>query len=183
MKRFLPSTSCKIATGTKPDERRLTALFREVPAPKRHKASNAAETLPDGGSDMKKILIGAMMVATGVAATPAMAQDHGRYSSYQDGGRYYDDGYRGDRRDYRDSRRDHRRYDRYDRYDRRAYRGDRRCKSGTGGAIIGGVLGALLGGEVGRGRYGGRSTTGTIVGAGAGALLGKEIAKGDCRRR
>jgi hypothetical protein len=130
---------------------------------------------------MKKILLGAAMsatlVVTGVAATPAMAQDHGRYSSYQDGGRYYDDdGYRGDRRDYREHRR-------YDRYDRRSYRGDRRCRSGTGGAIIGGVLGALLGGEVGRGRYGGRSTTGTIVGAGAGALLGKEVAKGDCRRR
>lgn len=125
---------------------------------------------------MKKILLGAAMsamIATGFAATPAMAQDHGRYSTYQDDG-YYGDGYEG--RDYRDYR-DHRRYD------RRSYRGDRRCKSGTGGAIIGGVIGALLGGEVGRGRYSGRrSTTGTIVGAGAGALVGKEVARGDCRR-
>ena len=130
---------------------------------------------------MKKFMIGAVlsasMLVSGLAATPAMAQDYGRYHSYEDRGYdgyeqgYRDDGYRGEYRDRRG----------YNRRDRQ-YRGDRRC-SGTGGAIIGGVLGALLGGEIGRGGYHNRrSGTGTILGAGAGALLGREIDRGDCRR-
>jgi hypothetical protein len=141
--------------------------------------------------DMKKFLIAAAAGASilaGTVATPAMAQDYG-YSGYPGDGQYADgyrgddgygyrgdDGYRGDRREYRG----HRRHG-YNNYDR-GYRGDRRCR-GTTGAIIGGVLGALVGGEVGRGRYGGRSTTGTILGAGGGALLGREVSRSDCRRR
>lgn len=125
---------------------------------------------------MKKFLTAAAMAATAITgfsvATPAMAQDYGRYG-------YYDQGYNGGGY--------------YDRYSRPVYREDyrprghryhrnyRRC-SGTTGAVIGGVVGALLGGEIGRGRYGGRSGTGTIVGAGAGALLGREVGRSDCRR-
>ncbi|RYD63732.1 MAG: hypothetical protein EOP58_10855, partial [Sphingomonadales bacterium] len=121
-----------------------------------------------------KTLFAAALTATvalaGVSATPAAAQDRYGYSNYDDRGGY-DRGYRDDRRG----------YDNYDRGygDRdyrggRQYRGQQRCGSGTTGTIIGGVLGALIGGEVGRGNgyYNRRSGTGTLVGAGAGALLG-----------
>jgi uncharacterized protein YcfJ len=48
-----------------------------------------------------------------------------------------------------------------------------RCKrsSGTTGAVIGGVGGALIGNALGGG------TVGTIVGAGGGALLGRHLDK------
>ena len=115
----------------------------------------------------------ASVALAGVSATPAAAQDRYGYSNYEGRGGY-DRGYRGDRRG----------YDGYDRGYRNAryYRGNQRCGSGTTGTIVGGVLGALIGGEVGRGSgyYNKRSGTGTIVGAGVGALLGREIDRGDC---
>jgi len=57
------------------------------------------------------------------------------------------------------------------------------CHSGTTGALIGAVLGGLLGREIGRGGYYDRpSTTGLIVGAGAGALAGRAVGRSgnDC---
>jgi Glycine zipper 2TM domain len=108
-------------------------------------------------------------------------------------------GYNGDRYEY--SQRGN--YDRYDNYrnvdyrdgsdrryddeDRRFDRNDRRfrsqkCKSGTTGTILGGVVGGLLGREIGRGRFNQNSgTTGLIIGAGAGALAGRAIEKSGSR--
>jgi hypothetical protein len=138
----------------------------------------------------KKISIISAMIAIGLTSftvsTPASA--HGQYNkqyynSYQSG--YYDN--RGNfypaeydnRRGY-DDRRDDRRYDDrrdYDRRDSRRYRGEK-CKSGTTGTILGGVVGGLLGREIGRGgRFNRPSTTGTIIGAGAGALAGRALEK------
>ncbi len=84
------------------------------------------------------------------------------------------------------------RYDRYDRddgyynYDNRGYYGDRRsnrrCDKGTGGTVIGAVVGGLAGREVARR---GNKTEGAIIGAAVGALAGRAIDKADsnCRRR
>ena len=64
------------------------------------------------------------------------------------------------------------------------YRGQR-C-SGTTGAIIGGVAGALLGREItrdDRNRWGHRrnnGTTGAIVGGAVGALIGNQVDKSSC---
>jgi hypothetical protein len=59
----------------------------------------------------------------------------------------------------------------------------RRC--GSTNTILGGVAGALLGGEIGRGnhRYSRRSGTGTVIGAGLGALVGSEIDRDNCEGR
>jgi Glycine zipper 2TM domain len=104
-------------------------------------------------------------LATGVVAVPAQAH-HGR------GGHAYDRGYD---RGYNDS---------YDRYDNRGYYGDRRarCSRGTGGTIIGAVVGGLAGRKI-AGR--GSRTEGAIIGAGVGALAGRAIDKAgsNCRRR
>jgi uncharacterized protein YcfJ len=110
-------------------------------------------------------------------STPASA--HGSYNKQHYDGyqrQYYDDrGYAypvnyDDRRGY-DDRRD------YDRRDRRRFR-DEKCRSGTTGTILGGVVGGLLGREIGRGgRFNRPSTTGTIIGAGAGALAGRALEK------
>ncbi|MGL5838905.1 MAG: glycine zipper 2TM domain-containing protein [Sphingorhabdus sp.] len=113
-------------------------------------------------------MVAAATLATGFSAAPAMAHggyDYG-YSRYDD---RYDDyrdrrgyGYRGDR----------------------GYRRDRgyRCEKGTGGTIIGGVVGGLAGREIARR---GNRTEGTIIGAAVGALAGRAIDKADsnCRRR
>lgn len=121
------------------------------------------------------------MIAIGLSSlaisTPASAHDgYNRqyYDTYQR--QYYGDrgyGYAAnydDRRGY-DDRRD------YDRRDRRSDRGYK-CKSGTTGTILGGVVGGLLGREIGRGgRFNRPSTTGTIIGAGAGALAGRALEK------
>ena len=120
----------------------------------------------------KKIALTAAAATTAMIAVPSAAEAQYR-GGYYDGGRY-ESSYRGDR------------YDRYDRYDRRGYRNDyrynRRCK-GTTGTIIGGVAGALLGREITRDRYRGRSgTTGAILGGAAGALAGRAIDKNSCRR-
>jgi hypothetical protein len=116
---------------------------------------------------MKKTLgalVAAATLVTGLAATPASA--HGRHH----GGDYYD-------RDYDDG------YYNYHRRDRYGYR-DRgyRCDRGTGGTVIGGVVGGLAGREIARR---GNKTEGTIIGAAVGALAGRAIDKADsnCRRR
>lgn len=126
-------------------------------------------------------VLAAITVMTGVAATPALAQDGGYrsagllvdrgngferaadpYGYQRNGGQFEDVRYR--RYGYR-----HREYSR------------RRC-GGTTGAIIGGVAGGLLGREIGRGgRWNEPSTTGLIIGAGAGALAGRAIERENCR--
>jgi hypothetical protein len=67
---------------------------------------------------------------------------------------------------------------------------DRRggCDSDTETALIGGAVGAVLGGFAGSGVAGyGNETNGAVigalVGAGAGALVGNELGDGDCDRR
>jgi outer membrane lipoprotein SlyB len=101
-------------------------------------------------------LIAAATLATGFAATPAQAGRH-----YDDDGYYnYDNrGYYGERRNYR-----------------------QRCDKGTGGTIIGAVVGGLAGREVAGRR---NRTEGAIIGAAVGALAGRAIDKSDsnCRRR
>jgi uncharacterized protein YcfJ len=119
----------------------------------------------------------AIGLTTFAVSTPASAHNgYNRqyYDSYQR--QYYDDrGYAypvnyDDRRGY-DDRRD------YDLRDRRRFRSDK-CRSGTTGTILGGVVGGLLGREIGRGgRFNRPSTTGTIIGAGAGALAGRALEK------
>ena len=107
-------------------------------------------------------------ISMAVAPTAANAQyyghDRGRHNGWHDHGgrdRDYDDrGYRG--RGYDD--------------DRGRYRDHRRCRDGTGGAIIGAIAGGLLGNAVAG--YGDR-TAGTIIGGGVGALAGNAIGR-DC---
>lgn len=122
---------------------------------------------------IKKFAFSAAVAVTALTAMPAAADAQGRY-----GYGYYDRGYDYAQYDRRyDRRYDNRRYDRryYDnrRYDRRYsnYYG-RRCDSGTTGTIIGAVVGGLLGREVDGGRD---RTAGTIIGGAAGALAGRAI--------
>ena len=57
---------------------------------------------------------------------------------------------------------------------------DRRCRNdGTGGAIIGGVAGGLLGNAI---AGHGDKTLGTVLGAGGGALAGNAIARNGSHR-
>lgn len=118
---------------------------------------------------MKKTLaalVATATLATGFAAVPADAR-RGHHRQYE---RQYD------------------RYnDNYYSYNNRGYYGDnrrysnQRCDKGTGGTIIGAVVGGLAGREVG-GR--GNRTEGAIIGAAVGALAGRAIDKSDsnCRR-
>jgi Glycine zipper 2TM domain len=119
-------------------------------------------------------LVLAATAITGFSAAPAAARHH-----YDNGGYYDRDGYyhsNNDRYDYRDDRgyRDDRNY-RDDRY----YRSNR-CSKGTGGLIIGGAAGGLLGNTVARR---GDKTTGTIIGAAVGALAGRALDKASSRCR
>jgi Glycine zipper 2TM domain len=105
-----------------------------------------------------------------LTSTPAMA----RHRHYEQGyNEYYDNGDY-----YRQAQYERAQYERQ-RYERQRYEQDRysdgyRCKpKGTGGLIIGAVVGGLLGREV-VGRRGDR-TAGAIVGAGAGALAGRAL--------
>jgi hypothetical protein len=118
-----------------------------------------------------------LSVAALATAAPAMAHGRGHghghyrhhqnyqpvaYNSYDDGGYY------------RNAR-----YER--RYDDRGYRDGYRCKpKGTGGLVIGAVVGGLLGREV-VGRRGDR-TAGAVVGAGAGALAGRALHRAGSNR-
>lgn len=140
---------------------------------------------------LKNITLAASAALAGTMLMPSAAH---AYDGYYDDNRYesrYDDRYdrRYDGRDYRrgdyyEGRR-YRRGDYYEgrRYSRRHYRG--RCRdNGTGGTVIGGIAGALLGREIGRGsrdRYGrrGDGTAGAIIGGVAGALAGRAIDR-DC---
>jgi uncharacterized protein YcfJ len=108
------------------------------------------------------------ILVTGLASSGA-AYAHGHRQYDRDGGYYYnqgseDNGY--DDGNYRDDE------NRGRQYDRNQYR---RCGKATGGLVIGAVVGGLLGREV-VGRRGDR-TAGTIVGAGAGALAGRALQK------
>jgi hypothetical protein len=91
-----------------------------------------------------------------------------RYYGGRHGGRYYGDRYYGRRYGGRH-------------YGSRYYR-RHRCNSGTGGLIVGGAVGALVGREIDRSnsryRYS-NGTTGAIVGGAVGALVGREVAR-DC---
>ena len=74
---------------------------------------------------------------------------------------------------------DHRGYDHDRGYHDHGYH-DRRCRNdGTGGAIIGGVAGGLLGNAV---AGHGDKTLGTVLGAGGGALAGNAIARNGSHR-
>jgi Glycine zipper 2TM domain len=137
---------------------------------------------------LKKFALSAAVAVSALTAMPAAADAQSR-SGYYDRSGYdrsgYDRsgyGYRNDDRRY-DRRYDARRYDRrYDnrRYDRGSYRHyARRCDSGTTGTIIGAVVGGLLGREI-AGR--GDRTVGTMVGGAVGALGGRAIDRGNCRR-
>ena len=127
----------------------------------------------------------AAAVLSGLAAAPAVAQsypvDYGYSTRDTDTVAHRRDYRRYDDRRYDRSygRYDNRRYDRYDyRYNNRynRHRGYR-CDSGTGGTIIGGVVGALAGHEI-AGRRGDR-TAGAIIGGAVGALGGRAIDRGN----
>lgn len=174
-------------------ERRLTGIFRKA-------SWRALHIHPHKGLveiAMFKKLIAAISIAsaamTGLAATPALAQNNYHYSERYEGddGSYYrSETYRSDDYDRGYYDRGYRGYDRpveyreeyvreRPRYHRARYAN---CSSGTTGTIIGGVLGGLLGREIGRGgRWDRPSTTGLILGAGAGALAGRAVEQGDCR--
>lgn len=138
---------------------------------------------------IKKALIAAS--AFSMVAIPSAAS--AQYYPAPSYGYGYDNGYYGDTRAQRRYERQQRQYERQqqryaNQYGYNSY-GGRRC-SGTTGAIVGGVAGALLGREVGRsgdrnsyygyGR-GGSGTTGAIVGGAVGALVGNEVGKRSCR--
>lgn len=140
---------------------------------------------------LKSLMFGAAASLTALVALPSAAEAQryhpGYYGqSYYGGhsGYYPPQAYYGSRYNQRYDRRYDRRYARnYDRryarnYDRGYY--NRRCGSGTTGAIVGGVAGALLGREIDRGgsRYRYRDgTTGAIIGGAAGALVGREVGR------
>jgi hypothetical protein len=102
-------------------------------------------------------LVAAATLTAGFVATPVYAGDNDHHHGYYD----YDD---------RDNYHYHRR--------NRGYR----CDRGTGGTVIGAVVGGLAGREVARR---GNRTEGAIIGAAVGALAGRAIDKADsnCRRR
>jgi Glycine zipper 2TM domain len=120
-----------------------------------------------------------LSVAVIATSVPAMAHEHHRHGRYHQANNYYeDDGY------YRNARYEQARYEnaRYEneRY-QRGYNNGYRCKpKGTGGLVIGAVVGGLLGREV-IGRRGDR-TAGAIVGAGAGALAGRALHRAGSNR-
>ncbi|HIQ17785.1 MAG TPA: glycine zipper 2TM domain-containing protein [Novosphingobium capsulatum] len=130
---------------------------------------------------MKKLVLAAMMAATAVSATTAMADPwhghgHGRGHGYGHD-RGYDRGDYDDRGYYRNPRRISR--------DDHVWRGrDGRyyCRrsNGTTGLIIGAAGGALVGRAI---DTRGDRTMGTVLGAVGGGLLGREIDRGNARCR
>jgi outer membrane lipoprotein SlyB len=115
----------------------------------------------------RKLSLATAAAAATLTLVPAAAQANHRNGYYDDG--RYAQSYRGDRYDNRYYGRSNVRYH------------GRRCK-GTTGTIVGGVAGALLGREITRDRYRGRSgTTGAILGGAVGALAGRAVQKSGCR--
>jgi Glycine zipper 2TM domain len=129
-------------------------------------------------------LVLAATAITGLSAAPAAARHHDNDGYYDRAGYYHSNN---DRYESRDDRgyQDDRRYDRGYQDDRgysddRYYRSNNRCSKGTGGLIIGGAAGGLLGNTVARR---GDKTTGTIIGAAVGALAGRALDKASSRCR
>jgi Glycine zipper 2TM domain len=58
------------------------------------------------------------------------------------------------------------------------YRDGKRCDKGTGGLIIGGLAGGVIGNRIAKGDR----TLGTILGAGVGALAGRAIDRSSSKR-
>jgi hypothetical protein len=110
--------------------------------------------------------------AAGLAVSvPAAARDHGHHNRYEQSyrDRYgYDTRYYG--RDYH-SRTDYRTLRTWRGNDGRYYC---RHNDGTGGLVVGGAAGALLGHAVDGGYD---HTLGTVIGGALGALLGKSVAQ------
>jgi outer membrane lipoprotein SlyB len=114
------------------------------------------------------------VVILSTIASSNVAFAHGRHNDGYQGGYYSNSAYedRDDDGGYRE-----RENQRQNNYRNRNY--DCRSK-GTGGLVIGAVVGGLLGRKV-AGRYGDR-TAGAIVGAGAGALAGRAIDRAGSNR-
>ena len=115
---------------------------------------------------MRKAILAALIAATALPSTAALAErDYRRHGVYDEYGRYYEP----------------RRLSRNDRVwrgrDGRYY-----CQRGNGtvGLVIGGAVGALVGREIDGGRD---RTLGTIIGAAGGALLGRHIDRGELKCR
>lgn len=114
---------------------------------------------------MRLRLYAAVLAATSLAAAPALAHPHDRIDPRgpdRDDQRGYDDGPQ---------------YGGYDHYARDAWLADCRQRissrdSGVGGAVIGGVVGAVAGNRI-AGR--GNRTVGTLAGAAVGAAAGTVI--------
>ncbi len=104
-------------------------------------------------------------------------------------GRNHHGGHKYDRRHYRPDR-DHDRYDRYNRHDRHRHHSRRywhdngryycRRNDGTTGLLVGGALGAIIGGSI---DDRGSDVEGTIIGGTTGALIGRAIDRGEVRCR
>jgi Glycine zipper 2TM domain len=123
-------------------------------------------------------LSAAAVLATGLAAVPAEAHRRGNYERYERYDRYDRSDYnRYDNRGYYDDRSN---YNDRDYYNDRNYRDQCRRDKGTGGTIIGAVVGGLAGRQI-AGR--GNRTEGVIIGAAVGALAGRAIDKSDSRCR
>jgi hypothetical protein len=131
---------------------------------------------------LRKLSFVAVAAVTAAMAIPTAADAHpnGRAYGYYNNSahaRYYNQGYGSNYgNDYYANRGYNGGY--YNDSDR--YR-SRRC-SGTTGAIVGGVAGALLGRAATR-DYRHSGTTGTILGGALGALAGNAIDKSSCRGR
>ena len=106
----------------------------------------------------------AALVAFSVAPSIATAHTYMFYDQY--GHKHYTSSAR-----YAEERNNRTYYQRHNTYVRDCGR------SGTKGAVIGGIGGALVGQAIGH------NTTGTVLGAGAGALAGHAIGKSNCERR
>ena len=113
------------------------------------------------------------LITASLAAAPVSAHQNDGYPVQYNNGYGYNDGYRGQPVNYGNG---------YDRPNRNHdYNNGYRCKKkGTGGLIVGAVVGSLLGRAV-AGRNGDR-TAGTIVGAGAGALAGRALDRAGSNR-
>jgi uncharacterized protein YcfJ len=117
-----------------------------------------------------------VLISTIASSGTAFARGH--YDNGYGGGYYSNASYE-DERDAQEAR--DREYRREQEYRNRNYNRNYDCRSkGTGGLIIGAVVGGLLGRKV-AGRYGDR-TSGAIIGAGAGALAGRAIDRAGSNR-